>query len=86
MYFVYIMRCEDESLYTGITNDIARRFLAHQLGRGAKYTRSKKVVSVAYYERKRNRSYALKREAQIKKLPRSKKLVLIASFASRSKS
>ena len=86
MYFVYIMRCEDESLYTGITNDIARRFRAHQLGRGAKYTRSKKVVSVAYYERKRNRSYALKREAQIKKLSRSKKLALITSFTSRSKS
>lgn len=85
MYTVYIMLCKDESLYTGIARDVEKRFHAHQLGQGAKYTRAKKPVRIVYMERKRNRSYALKREAQIKKLSRPEKLALIGAFVPHDK-
>ncbi|KND48804.1 MAG: putative endonuclease [Parcubacteria bacterium C7867-003] len=79
MYFVYIILCKDKSLYTGITTDIKRRFVEHKLGRGGNYTRSHKVVRVVYEERKKNRSTASKREAQIKKLTKEQKDRLIKS-------
>lgn len=76
MYFVYILLCKDKSLYTGITTDVKRRFVEHKIGKGGNYTRSHGVVRVVYEERKKNRSTASKREAQIKKLSKIEKLKL----------
>ncbi len=76
-YSVYIIECADGSLYTGIATDLEKRFEEHQAGRGAKYTRAKGAKKIAYFEQLKNRSEALKREAEIKKLTRSEKLLLI---------
>ncbi len=77
-YFVYLLRCGDGTLYTGSTDDVARRLAVHQSGKGAKYTRSRHPLTLVYQEELENKSAALKREAAIKKLPRSEKLKLIA--------
>jgi putative endonuclease len=77
MYYVYILRCEDGSLYTGITTDVVRRFKEHRDGVGGHYTRSHKALKIVYKERAATRSAALKREAAIKRLRRGKKLELI---------
>lgn len=77
MYYVYLIRCKDDSLYTGITTDVARRFLQHQAGKASRYTRSRGVVRVEYTEQKRTRGSALKREAEIKKWTREEKLAFI---------
>ena len=81
MYFVYILKCKDGSLYTGITTDIARRLAEHASGKGAKYTRGKKVGKIVYSERKKNRSTASKREAEIKSWTRAEKLALVRNQA-----
>lgn len=75
MWFVYLVRCADNSLYTGITTDIARRLREHngETGGGSKYTLAKRPVILVYSELAKTRSQALKREAAIKKLPRQKK-------------
>ncbi len=78
-WYVYILRCGDGSLYTGCTDDVARRLAAHQRGRGAKYTRSHLPVELVYREAAEDRSAALRREAAIKRLSRQEKLSLIAS-------
>ena len=75
--FVYMLRCGDGSLYTGCTNDLSRRLEAHRSGRGAKYTRSRPPVALAYREEVADRSAALRREAAIKRLTRDQKLALI---------
>lgn len=62
MYFAYIMRCADGTLYTGYTDDIARREAVHNSGRGAKYTRSRLPVKMVYHESFATRSEAMKRE------------------------
>ena len=77
MYFVYIIECGDTSLYTGITNDLRRRFEQHKKGKGGHYTRAKGVARLAYTEEHPDRSSALKREAEIKKWTRVAKLALI---------
>jgi putative endonuclease len=77
MYSIYIIRCEDGSLYTGITTDVERRFAEHREGRGGRYTRAHGAVEVVYEERSRDRSSASKREAEIKRLTRAEKLDLI---------
>ena len=76
-YYVYVIRCADDTLYTGVTTDVARRFKEHQAGKGAKYTRGKKAGVIVHVERKRNRSTASKREAEIKGWRRAQKLELI---------
>jgi putative endonuclease len=76
-YWVYILECEDGSLYTGITTDVERRFKEHCTQAGARYTRARRPVRIAYTERHLDRSSASKREAEIKKLPRAKKLMII---------
>jgi putative endonuclease len=76
-WFVYVLRCRDGSLYTGISTDVAGRVATHNAGRGARYTRPRLPVIVVHVERKRSRSTALKREAAIKALPRSAKLDMI---------
>ena len=77
MYILYILECADNSLYTGITTDIDRRFLEHKNKMGGRYTRAKKVVRIAYSENYPNRSSASKREAEIKGWSRQEKLDLI---------
>ncbi|MHB8420966.1 MAG: GIY-YIG nuclease family protein [Myxococcales bacterium] len=79
-WFVYFLRCRDGSLYAGATNDLARRLLAHNRGRGAAYTRSRRPVRLAYWEEAGDRSSALRREAALKRLPRRRKLELVAGF------
>ena len=74
---VYILKCDDDSLYTGITNDLDKRIQAHQSGQGAKYTRGKGPLNLVYKEACKNRSEASKRESEIKKLTRQEKLALI---------
>ena len=75
---VYVLRCRDGSLYTGITTDLARRLAAHQDGRGARYTRGRLPVRLVYRERATTRGAALRREASIKRLPRAMKLALVS--------
>jgi len=77
MYFVYLIECNDKSIYTGITTDVIRRFKEHKDGKGGHYTSSRKVIKVLYAEKYKTRSRALKREAEIKSWPREKKLLLI---------
>lgn len=79
MYYVYILHCRDGTLYTGITTDVERRAAVHNCGKGAKYTRSRLPVTVAYRESQPDKSAALKRELEIKGLTRLEKLKLIAS-------
>jgi len=74
---VYLLRCHDGSLYTGITNDLARRRAAHRAGKASAYTRSRRPLRLAYRETVGDRSAALRREAAIKRLPREEKLALI---------
>ena len=77
-WFVYMMQCADASLYTGITIDLERRMREHNdIRKGAKYTRARQPIVLAYTESAENRSAALKREAALKKLPRKEKLLLI---------
>lgn len=76
-WYIYILRCVDGTLYTGITTDVDRRIREHNEGRGAKYTQSRTPVFLAYLEPSSNRSEASQRERAIKSLSRSKKLALI---------
>lgn len=77
MYWVYILQCGDGTLYTGITTDIPRRLRQHGSGKGAKYTRSRLPVVLRYQEGPMDKSEALRRELEIKKMPRGEKLRLI---------
>jgi putative endonuclease len=74
---VYLLRCGDGTLYTGATNDLARRLARHASGRGARYTRSRLPVALVHAERAAGRGAALRREAAIKRLDRRAKLALI---------
>ncbi|WP_137936060.1 GIY-YIG nuclease family protein [Chitinivorax sp. B] len=76
-WVVYILRCGDDSLYTGVTNNLAKRINEHVQGTGARYTRSHLPVNLAYVELVEGKSQALKREIAIKRLPRAQKLVLL---------
>ena len=77
MYYVYILRCSDDTLYTGITTDPERRLREHNEGPGAKYTRSRRPVEMVYTETAADRSEASKRETEIKKFSRAQKLEMI---------
>ena len=77
MNYVYILTCADGSLYTGWTNDLAARVEKHNSGKGAKYTRSRLPVSLAYYEEYETPREAQSREFHIKRLTREHKLALI---------
>lgn len=79
--WVYILECKGGSLYTGWTTDLAARLRAHQSGRGAKYTRSRRPVRLVYAEECADKSAALRREAAVKALTRTQKLALIAAFS-----
>ena len=77
MWFVYILKCSDQSFYTGVTNDLEKRLECHNAGKGAKYTRGRGPVKIVYTEKKKSRSTALKRELEIKSWPRTRKMSLI---------
>jgi putative endonuclease len=77
MWYLYILRCKDGSLYTGITTDVEKRLEAHRSGKGAKYTRGRGPLELVYREACGDHSEALKRELEIKRLPRDEKLKLI---------
>ena len=80
-WIVYILRCKDDSLYTGITIDMERRLLEHNGDNrlGSRYTRARRPVTLVYQEQLASRSLAAKREAQIKQLSKADKELLIAS-------
>jgi len=79
MYFVYLVQCSDNTIYTGITNDLERRFNEHKNKKGGHYTSSRNVEKIIYTEEFATKSEALKREAEIKSWRREKKLRLINS-------
>ena len=76
-WHIYILRCGDGTLYTGMTDNVEKRFAAHTAGKGAKYTRGRGPLELVYTEELPDKSAALKREAAIKKLSRSEKLEMI---------
>ena len=81
-WFVYILRCADNSLYTGITVDLARRLSEHNFSPlGAKYTRGRRPVKLVYQEKCASRSMAAKKEREIKSLDKSEKESMIARYA-----
>ncbi len=76
-WIVYILRCADGTLYTGITNDLKRRLSLHERGTGARYTRGRAPFRIAYTETCTTKGAALKREAAIKKMKRESKIALV---------
>ena len=79
-WYVYMLRCGDGTLYTGVTDDVERRLAAHRAGRGAKYTRGRGPLELVYREEQPDKSAALRREIQIKGLSRPAKLTLCESW------
>lgn len=75
--YTYILRCSDDTLYTGWTNDLSKRLKTHNAGKGARYTRGRLPVKLIYYETFATKKEAMQREAQIKKLSRKQKLSFI---------
>ena len=76
-YHLYILRCNDNSLYTGVTLDIEKRLIKHNSGKGAKYTASRRPVQLVYSEKCKDKGAALKREIEIKKWSKAKKEKLL---------
>jgi putative endonuclease len=79
-WIVYILRCADGTLYTGITNDLERRMAEHEAGQGAKYTKGRGPFKLVYQETCRDRGLASKREIEIKSLDRKAKLLLVSTI------
>lgn len=77
MFYTYILRCSDNTLYCGYTNDLDKRVKTHNSGEGAKYTRCRLPVEVVYFEEHETKSEAMSREAIIKRFTRQQKLDLI---------
>ena len=77
MNYTYILKCSDETLYTGWTNDLEKRINAHNAGKGAKYTKNRRPVELAYYEEFATKEEAMSREYAIKQITRRKKEELI---------
>ena len=80
MNYTYMVRCRDDSLYTGWTNHLEKRVEDHNSGRGAKYTKSRRPVELVYYEQFETKEEAMRREWEIKQLTREEKKRLIADF------
>lgn len=76
-YYTYILKCADNTLYCGYTNELTKRIETHNSGKGAKYTKPRLPVELAYFEEFGTKSEALKRECEIKKLTREQKIKLI---------
>ena len=77
MNYVYILLCADGSLYTGWTNDLKKRVAAHNAGKGAKYTKARRPVTLVYSEAFETKQQAMRREWEIKRLSRQEKLLLV---------
>ncbi len=77
MYFTYILRCSDETFYTGYTNNLNKRIITHNNKLGAKYTRGRTPVELIYYECYPTKSLAMKREYNIKRLSKKEKFNLV---------
>ena len=77
MYYIYILKCSDDTYYTGYTNNIEKRFRAHNSKKGAKYTKGRTPVTLVYQESFESKTEALKREHAIKQMSRSEKEKLI---------
>lgn len=80
MNYIYIIKCGDNSLYTGWTNNLEKRFEEHCQGKGAKYTKGRGPLEMVYHEVFDNKIDAMKREYSIKKLSRKEKDILVESF------
>ena len=80
--YTYTVKCSDETLYTGWTNNLKKRLEAHNSGKGAKYTKNRRPVELVYFEEYDTKQEAMKREYAIKQLSRQKKLALIHSHQS----
>lgn len=80
MNYTYILRCSDDTLYCGWTNDLQKRLASHNAGKGAKYTRSRTPVTLVYYETFETKQEAMKREYAIKQLTRKEKEDLLKTF------
>ena len=83
--YCYIVKCADETFYTGWTVDVTRRINAHNAGRGARYTRTRRPVELVYSESLPSRAAAMRRELTIKRWPRAKKLELASPGRGRPK-
>lgn len=81
MNYVYIIRCKDNSLYTGWTNNLEKRFNDHNNGKGAKYTKGRGPLELVYYETFQDKRDAMKREYEIKKLSKGEKEKLIKKLS-----
>ena len=79
-----MVRCRDGSLYTGWTNDLEKRIQAHNQGTGAKYTKTRRPVELVYYEEYESKIQAMKREYEIKQLPKKKKEEMVSNFSESS--
>ena len=77
MNYTYILKCNDDTLYTGWTNNLAKRIKDHNDGKGAKYTKTRRPVELVYYEKFETKEEAMKREYAIKQLTREEKKTLI---------
>lgn len=82
MWHLYILKCADGTLYTGITNDLERRIKQHESGQGAKYTRGRAPFKLLYTKKFKTRSAASKKEVEIKKMSRAEKLEIIKALKS----
>lgn len=80
-WYLYILRCKDDSLYTGITTDVEKRLEAHRSGKGAKYTRGRGPLELVYREQCADHSEALKRELEVKAMTKTEKQKLIQNSA-----
>ena len=85
MNYTYLLQCADGTLYCGWTNHLEKRVEAHNAGKGAKYTKSRRPVLLVYYEEYETKSEALRREAAIKRLSRTGKQALIAVYNKENK-
>lgn len=81
VWYIYILECADQSLYTGITDDVEKRLEAHRMGKGAKYTRGRAPLTLRYVEQAQDRAQAQRREYAIKQMPRQQKLDLCRLYA-----
>ena len=80
MHYTYILKCKDNTCYTGYTNNLEKRLKAHNEGKGAKYTKGRGPVELVYYEEYEDKSTAMRREWEIKQLSRSEKEKLIEQY------
>lgn len=79
-HFVYMLKCKDATLYTGYATNVEQRLRVHESGKGAKYTRGRGPLELVYTEKLASKGDALRREMQIKKLPREDKLALMDAY------